>query len=175
MEGEMNSIVSEQIVNLRKKNKLTQQNLAEKMNVSTAAVCKWETGASIPDINILCQLADYFSVSVDYLLGREKRIKKCVIFCDKNDCEKLLEKCVEEQGFEVQSYVKNITNLEMYLEGTLNGVPLVIGFFAGDSLSVHTKKMEKLRSQYGFKLISIQTETENEFGNALDIYLKYFK
>lgn len=171
----MSSIVSEQIVNLRKENRLTQQNLAEKLNVSTAAVCKWETGASIPDIALLCQLADYFKVSVDYLLGREKRITKCVILCNKKDCEKLLTKCVEEQGLEVQAYAITITDLEMYLERAHKGVPLVISCSVGDSLSVHTEKLEKLRSQYGFKLVSIQTENESEFEDTLNIYLKNFK
>ena len=43
----MNSIVSNQIVTLRKERKMTQQELADAMNVSTAAVCKWETGGSL--------------------------------------------------------------------------------------------------------------------------------
>lgn len=171
----MSSIVSEQIVTLRKENRLTQQKLAEKLNVSTAAVCKWETGASIPDINILCQLADHFNVSVDYLLGRERRITKCVILCNQKNCEKMLKKCVEEQGFEIQSYVKNIIDLEMYLEGTLETVSLVISFSTNNSLSVHAQKFEKLRSQYGFKLVSIQAAAESEFEDTLNIYLKSFK
>ena len=170
----MRGIVSEQIVNLRKENKLTQQNLAEKLNVSTAAVCKWETGTSIPEISILCKLADYFNVSVDFLLGREKRITKCVILCNNKDCEKRLKKCVEEKGFEIQSYVKSMTELEVFL-GTYEEVSLVISFSVDDLLPAHAKKLEGLRNQYGFNLISIQTEKESEFENTLEIYLKCFK
>lgn len=52
---------------------MTQENLANEMGVSIGAVSKWETGASIPDIPMLCALADFFHVSADYLLGREQR------------------------------------------------------------------------------------------------------
>lgn len=171
----MNSIVSDQIVKLRKEKKLTQQDLADQMNVSTAAVCKWETGASIPDINTLCMLADYFNVSVDYILGREARTKKCVVFCSQKECEKVIKGCVEKQGLALQSYIESIIELEVYLERTLEFVPLVISFSTGKSVEVHTKKLEDLRSQYGFKLISIETSTVNEFEDALEIYLKNFK
>ena len=171
----MNSIVSEQITTLRKEKKLTQQKLAQKLNVSTAAVCKWETGASIPDINILCKMADYFNVSVDYLLGREIKTTKCVVLCNKKNCEKMLKKCVEEQGLELQSYVGSMLELEIFLEETNKDIPLVISFSTRDLLSVHIKKLEELKKLHGFKLISIQTETESEFEDTLGIYLKCFK
>ncbi|BCN29117.1 helix-turn-helix domain-containing protein [Anaeromicropila herbilytica] len=58
------------IYGLRKSKKLTQEQLAIEIGVSTAAVSKWETDNSIPDIAILCSLADFFEVSVDDMLGR---------------------------------------------------------------------------------------------------------
>ncbi len=59
---------------LRKERGLTQIQLAEKLNVTHQAVSKWETGESIPDINILMNLAKLFSVSVDELLAGSKSI-----------------------------------------------------------------------------------------------------
>ena len=53
---------------LRKEKNLTQEALAECLNVSPQTVSKWENGASIPDISLLPLLADYFQVSVDSLL-----------------------------------------------------------------------------------------------------------
>lgn len=44
--------------------------------VSVAAVSKWETGNSIPDILMLCSIADFFDVSTDELLGRTKNKKR---------------------------------------------------------------------------------------------------
>ena len=51
---------------------MTREVLAEKLNVTSQAVSKWETDNSYPDITILVKLADIFGCSVDELLGREK-------------------------------------------------------------------------------------------------------
>lgn len=61
--------VSLRIADLRKKAKVTQQELADDIGVSSQAISKWETGVNMPDITILPLLADYFKVSTDQLLG----------------------------------------------------------------------------------------------------------
>lgn len=65
---DMKSIIATNIIKLRKENKLTQAELAEKLNYSDKAISKWERGESIPDIEILKSLADMFGVTVDYLI-----------------------------------------------------------------------------------------------------------
>ena len=64
-------ILADKIIQLRKKNGWSQEELAEQMNVSRQAVCKWEGAQSIPDINKLIQLSRLFNVSMDYLLKDE--------------------------------------------------------------------------------------------------------
>lgn len=59
------------IADLRKKAKVTQQELAGYIGVSFQTVSKWETGVSVPDVTVLPSLADFFSVSTDQLLGLE--------------------------------------------------------------------------------------------------------
>ena len=54
---------------LRKQKGLTQEQLAEAVGVSVAAVSKWEQGQSLPEIPMLIELADFFDCSVDALLG----------------------------------------------------------------------------------------------------------
>lgn len=61
----------ENIRNIRKEKGMTQETLAEAMGVTTAAVSKWETSQSAPDVEMLMALADFFEVSVDTLLGHE--------------------------------------------------------------------------------------------------------
>ena len=68
---DLKHIIAQNIVQLRKKSKLTQAELAERLNYSDKAISKWERGESIPDVAVLKQLADLFHVSVDYLLSRE--------------------------------------------------------------------------------------------------------
>ena len=60
--------IGEKIVVLRKRNTLSQDDLAKKMNVSRQAVSRWEQGMSIPDIDSLKNLKDIFKVSYDMLL-----------------------------------------------------------------------------------------------------------
>lgn len=59
---------------IRKQLGLTQQDLAEKLNLTFQAVSKWETGQSMPDLQQLTRLADLFSVSADTLLGHTPQI-----------------------------------------------------------------------------------------------------
>ena len=59
------------IKELRKSKRMTQRDLAEAMNVSQQTVGAWETERAIPGADTLSELADYFNVTTDYLLGRE--------------------------------------------------------------------------------------------------------
>lgn len=65
---------SEKLQRLRKNKNISQEELAEIMNVSRQAVSKWESGQSIPDIDKLVEISNYFNVSVDNLLKDEKEI-----------------------------------------------------------------------------------------------------
>ena len=57
------------IKELRKQKGLRQEQLAEAMGVSTASVSKWETNQSFPELTLLAELADFFEVSIDTLIG----------------------------------------------------------------------------------------------------------
>ena len=64
-------ILADKIIKLRKKNGWSQEELAEKMDVSRQAVSKWEGAQTVPDLNKLLQLAALFGVTTDYLLKDE--------------------------------------------------------------------------------------------------------
>ena len=61
-------ILADKIIELRKKSGLSQEELAEKMNVSRQSVSKWEGAQSIPDLDKILALSKIFGVSTDYLL-----------------------------------------------------------------------------------------------------------
>ncbi len=65
--------LAENIKNLRKKNTLTQEQLAEALGVTVGAVYKWEAGLSVPELKLIMELADFFEISVDALLGYEQQ------------------------------------------------------------------------------------------------------
>ena len=61
--------IAKNIAALRTRDKLTQAELAERLNYSDKAISKWERAESIPDITILKKLADMFGVTVDYIIS----------------------------------------------------------------------------------------------------------
>lgn len=64
-------ILANKIIRLRKKNGWSQEELAEKMNVSRQAVSKWEAAQTTPDLEKILQLGNLFGVTTDYLLKDE--------------------------------------------------------------------------------------------------------
>ena len=65
--------IGETIAYLRKEKGMTQNELAEKMNVTDKAVSKWERDLSCPDINTISKLADILDISVEELLKAKKK------------------------------------------------------------------------------------------------------
>lgn len=64
-------ILADKIINERKKNGWSQEELAEKLSVSRQAVSKWESAQSVPDLQRIIQMADLFGVTTDFLLKDE--------------------------------------------------------------------------------------------------------
>lgn len=80
------------IATLRKQKNLTQEELGEKLNVSSQAVSKWENDISAPDVYSLPELSEILGVSVDELLGKKTEVD-AVIYQpskEKTDISKLM-------------------------------------------------------------------------------------
>lgn len=71
-------ILADKIIELRKKSGLSQEELAEKMNVSRQSVSKWEGAQSIPDLDKILALSKIFGVSTDYLLKDDFEMEEIV-------------------------------------------------------------------------------------------------
>ena len=74
----MKSNLSSNIRSLRKEKGLTQEQLAEVFGVTVGAVHKWEAGLSTPELTLMMEIADFFDVSLDTLVGfdvRDNRIE----------------------------------------------------------------------------------------------------
>ncbi len=67
---------SEILKSLRKDKQLTQEQLAEVLNVSPQAISRWENASSYPDITMLPIISSFFETTVDDLLGIKKTVKK---------------------------------------------------------------------------------------------------
>lgn len=63
-------IIAENLTMLRKKKGITQAELAERLDYSDKAVSRWEHGETLPDINVLCELCDFYGVTLDFLVQK---------------------------------------------------------------------------------------------------------
>ena len=64
----MNMSISERIQSLRKQSGDSQEQLADKLDVSRQAISKWESGQGSPDLNNIIKISEVYSVSTDYIL-----------------------------------------------------------------------------------------------------------
>ena len=64
-------MLSEKLYKLRKNSGLSQEQLAEQLNVSRQAISKWEQGTAVPESEKLITISNYFCVTVDYLLKED--------------------------------------------------------------------------------------------------------
>lgn len=69
---DIKSVIAKNIYTLRTANKMTQLEMAEKLNYSDKAVSKWERAEGLPDVVVIKQIADMFGVTVDYLMSTEE-------------------------------------------------------------------------------------------------------
>lgn len=68
--------INEKLARLRTENELTQEEAANHLGITKAAVSKWECGQSMPDISLLPAIADLYSTSIDDLFGRVQELDK---------------------------------------------------------------------------------------------------
>mgnify|MGYP002533043550 CR=1 FL=1 len=78
MEENFKDIVANNLILYRKERKLTQAELAEKLNYSDKSISKWERGESLPDLEIMKKLADLYGIKVDDFFSHKnvKTVKK---------------------------------------------------------------------------------------------------
>ena len=69
--GKKYMVFGDQIRNIRKKENLTQEQFAIKLNVSRQAVSNWENSKNLPDIGMLILMSDVFQISLDQLVKGE--------------------------------------------------------------------------------------------------------
>jgi transcriptional regulator with XRE-family HTH domain len=86
----INMIFSEKLQLIRKNKGFTQEELAEKLDVSRQAVAKWESGQAYPDISNLIRISNLFNVTVDYLV-RDQECMASYETEEKSDLGKLIE------------------------------------------------------------------------------------
>ena len=93
--------ISQKILLQRKKKGISQEDLANALNVSRQAVSKWESSQSVPDMDKIIALSNYFNVTTDYLLKDEiETIDGADNYSSKNVDMQMLNKELSENDFQ---------------------------------------------------------------------------
>lgn len=156
--------IGEKIYLLRKKKNLTQEQLGEILNISPAAISKWETGNAYPDIILLPELANVFNVSIDYLFDYDVKAKLNI-----TEAIDLATKMIDEQ-----KYVESIALLKETLIRFPNDVLLIFELAKNQFiLARYFKSIERINllkeAEEGFLSV-----TRRECSNHLKIWSYHY-
>ena len=102
---------------LRRERGVTQEELAAELGVTAAAVSKWEKGNTLPDVLMVCAIADHFSVTTDELLGRSRALKKLVVMAGEGE-RKQIEKTFRSRGFCAAAWAADFIDAKQLREET---------------------------------------------------------
>ncbi len=108
-------MTNNKIFELRKTKNISQEELAKVLNTSRQAISKWERGEAYPDLDKLKDLATYFDVSIDYLLGYD------IASVGLNNFIKRLKECVSSKSFDI-----SIDEIKMIVYKNNNNFNLLI-------------------------------------------------
>ncbi len=98
----------ERLRKLRIEKKVSQPKLAEILDVDVSTIGKWEIHNATPSARTLIELADFFNVSVDYLLGRETENKNISLAFDEECLLSQFKKCNNDNKHKIITYVNSI-------------------------------------------------------------------
>ena len=114
--------IGERIAYYRRLNAMTQEELAQKLNISTQAVSKWEQKITSPDIMLLPELASIFNISIDELFG--KKVAFCLIDTQKTMGNMLM---TQSDSYKISFYSANhnqpsvVVSCKRLMSQTING------------------------------------------------------
>lgn len=176
--------IGEVIYKLRKERGITQEVLANAVGVSVAAVSKWESKNSYPDITILPSIARYFNTTIDKLLSYEIEISNEEVMNIMKECASLFEKDSAENAMKAcESYIRQYPN-SMFLKfraGSLYMMSIpsvssedeaeIILNRAIELLEISSKSEELEISETSKYILSSLYTMKNEFDKAEEVIL----
>lgn len=154
------------ILELRKKSNITQEELAANLGVTAAAVSKWENGYTLPDILMLCALADHFQVTTDELLGRNAMAKYAVIAVSRLELGQEIAELIKRHGFTVKHIFYNYHDALEAAEAD----PSVTHLFY--SFDKPLEEHEKGEMRHGLCSVESRAESTQKILDGFELYFR---
>ena len=154
------------ILELRKKKGIKQEDLAAELGVTATAVSKWENGYTLPDILMLCALADFFCVTTDDLLGRNTQVNYAVIATDLPELRENIKKLIESYSFKVKYIYSSIKEAR----DAIASDPSISHLFA--SFSRPLTEEEQGDAPKGTRYVECHSDNKDAILEGFEIYLR---
>lgn len=155
------------ILELRKQKNVTQEELAAELGVTAAAVSKWEKGYTLPDILMLCALADYFAVTTDELLGRAKEWKYAVIAAQTPELGEKIKALALNYGIAIKSIYPTYPEARSHIQKD-NTVRIIL-----ISLDNPPSEADMNYASTGLMQICVSCDTDQETLDGFAMYLQH--
>lgn len=150
------------ILELRKQKDVTQEELAAELGVTAAAISKWENSYTMPDLLMLCALADFFAVTTDELLGRVREYRYAVIAAETLELGKQVEDMAKRYGIVCRGICTDYEEAEAMAKEDASVQYLIACFFSG---------------YYGapdvINLVSVASTEKEVLANIQEVFRKY--
>jgi len=101
-------LLNEKITIIRKMNNLTQEGFAEELGVSRQAVSKWENGTSVPDVQLLLRIADFYNLTLDQLVRDDFDLPISSL-----DEKKIADNLLDKSNVSIDDYLGKICDVSM--------------------------------------------------------------
>ena len=154
------------ILQLRKQKNVTQDEMAAELGLTAAAVSKWENNYTLPDILMLCALADYFGVTTDELLGRNPKPMCAVIAANSKELGHSIAELIKRHGF----ITKQIYSCYSDAMDAAKADASITHLFS--SVDTPTTEDEEDDSPDNLYKIAVKAETAQKVLDGFEIYLK---
>lgn len=151
---------------LRKSKNVTQDELAAELGVTAAAVSKWENGYTLPDILMLCALADYFQVTTDELLGRNPNVKYAVIAVSSPELGESIRSLAKNYGFVTKQIFTSYADALDAVNADSTITHLFVSFDTPMNEDEKDPRPDKLR------FIEVQAETPQQVLDGFELYFR---
>ena len=163
--------IGRNIQELRKQKNIKQEELAAELGVTAAAVSKWENGYTLPDILMLCALADFFEVTTDELLGRNTARKQAIVVAETEELGQKIADLVGRYNIQTNVILTNYETALAVAEYESEHKNEVKYMFTALNRPLEEREMD---GTHGITHVNVHTTggTDEDALNGIELYLK---
>ena len=155
------------ILELRRQKNVTQEDMAAELGVTAAAVSKWENGYTLPDVLMLCALADYFAVTTDELLGRIKKKRHAIIASQTPELGEKIKALASDYGIITDAIYSTYADARSHIQQDSSVTIFLI------SLDNSPSEADMNYDCTGLMQVCVSCDTEQETLDSFEMYLQH--